>query len=242
MVVFYRVGGKGTRLRPITEDQLPKSLFRVGGKELIRYSIDTMDLTIVSRLVFAIDHKADQIRRWINSAGLPNIVEFSEQTEPGVLGAISAGANHIPEDRFIACNTDEIRLSLNLKDMVRFHQQSGMLATMAATYTNRLFRHRILKIRERDNRVLRTKLKPEEYKDKPEKTGLVNVGFIIMDKRVMDHFDPGHSNDWSGIIDPLCDAGKLCAYVDHKIAYFNVGTPEEFLEAELFLKREFQRV
>jgi len=225
-------GGKGTRLRSITGDEIPKSLLNVGGKELIRYSIDSLTPDLVNRLVFAVDYKADQIRDWVLRANFPHVVQFSEQTAPGVLGAISAGSNYVKEDEMIACNTDEVRARLLLESIINFHERSGRLATMVATSTNRLYRHRLLQIRENDGLVLSTRLKPEEYRSNPDAIGLVNTGFLILNKRAVEYFDPGHNTDWGGIIDPLCDAEQLGAYVDPNILYYNVGTPEEFDEAE----------
>jgi len=230
-------GGKGSRLTPLSGDLLPKSLFRVGGKELIQYSLDVLRPDITRRLVFAIDHKAGDIRAWVHAANLPHIVEFSEQTEPGVLGAIVSGASHVKEDSLFACNTDEIRTGLNLEAIVKFHEAQSTLATLVATYTNQLYRHRLLEVREHDNIVTRTALKSEEYKLHPEKIGLVNTGFLVIEKEAMDLFDANYSRDWSGIIDPLCDAGQLSAYIDGRIQYFNVGTPEEYAEADAYLKQ-----
>ncbi len=229
-------GGRGVRLLSLTEGKIPKPLFRIGGKELIRYSTDILDPSIVKRLVFAVDNQADQIRRWVNEQALPHAVSFSEQQVPGVLAAITSASKHVEEDRMVACNTDEIRTGINLNDIIRFHERSGVTATIVATSSNNLFRHRVLAVRERDGHVLRTKLKPDEFRNKPDDVGLVNTGFMIIDKRAMDFFDPNHNGDWGGIIDPLCDAGQLNAYVNYGISYFNVGTPEEYEEADIFMR------
>jgi len=228
-------GGKGRRLLSITGDEIPKSLMRVGGKELIRYSTDALGPDHVNRLVFAVDYKADQIRDWVLKSSFPHIVQFSKQTSPGVLGAISDGSSFIEEDEMIACNTDEVRVGLELEKVINFHERSGRLATMVATNANRLYRHRLLQVKEDDGLVLSTRLKPEEYVNTPDTIGLVNTGFLILSKKAVEYFDPRHGTDWGGIIDPLTDAGQLGAYVNTEIVYFNVGTPEEFEEAESVL-------
>ncbi|HZE87489.1 MAG TPA: NDP-sugar synthase [Methylomirabilota bacterium] len=229
-------GGKGTRLAPLSADVLPKSLFPVGGKELIAYSTAVMKPELVNRLVFAVDYKADQVRDWVEAKGFPHPVSFSEQTEPGVLGAIVSAANHVPEDSMVACNTDEVRMGLDLADVLAFHEQSGTLATMVTTRSNRLSRHRLVQVREGDNRVLSTRLKPEEYRSDPERVGLINTGFLVIDKEAMVQFDAGYSRDWGGIIDTLTEAGQLSAYINPEIQYFNVGTPEEYREVDVFLQ------
>jgi len=231
-------GGRGTRLIQVTEDAVPKSLVKVGGLELIRHSIDVLNPQIVKRLVFAVDYRAADIKTWVQNAKFPHIVQFSEQKEPGVLSAIASGAEYVVEDSMVACNTDEVRMGLKIADVVKYHEAQGTLATMVVAYSNNLSRHRVIEVRESDGRILKTNLKPNEYKNHPEKIGLINTGFLILEKRALEYFDPAHNKDWSGIIDPLCDAGQISAYIDKKIRYFNVGTPEEYEEAEKYLSQD----
>lgn len=231
-------GGKGTRLQPITKDKTPKSLYPVDGIPLIQYSTDSLSPKHVRQTIFAVDHHAGQIITWVNNARLPYNVVFSPQETTGVLAAINSALEHAKEEEFVSCNTDEVRLGLDMERILRFHQESGTLATVVAAYTNNLYRHRLLTFREKDKRVISTSLKSAEYKNKPEATGFVNTGFFIMDMRARELFNPNYSGDWSGIIDPLCDAGQLSAFVDEKIIYFNIGTPDELNEATFFLTRQ----
>jgi len=228
-------GGKGDRLAALNPD-LPKSLFKVAGKELIRYSVDCMDPDYVRQLVFAVGFGAERLEAWVHGYDLSQKVDISRQKEPGVLAAIEAGATYITQDSFIACNTDEIRRNMNLPNVIQFHESTASIATMLVTRASRLYRHRLITLGAK-GLVVQTKLKPEEYAAQPEVTGLVNTGFLVIDKVALEYFDPSHSRDWSGIIDPLCEAGKLSAYVDERVNYFNVGTPEEYRDAAVYLEQ-----
>ena len=234
-------GGKGMRLRPLTDDAVPKSLFVVNDRELIRYSLDLMNPSIVSSLIFAIDYNAEQMKAWVEQLALTDfIIRFSGQPEPGVLGAIMSALNHTLEEIVVSCNTDEIRTCFELADLLGFHEKSGKLATVVGTYSNNLSRHRLLIPREKDNLVTKTRLKPEEYKYNPEKIGLVNTGFFVLNQRAFELADIGYNRDWGGLIDPLTDAGQLQAYIVDTGTYFNVGTPEEYREVEEYFSKEPQ--
>lgn len=50
-------GGEGIRLRSLTGDVLPKPLVKIGGKELMRYSIEPLPIQAVSKLVFAVGYQ-----------------------------------------------------------------------------------------------------------------------------------------------------------------------------------------
>lgn len=230
-------GGKGSRLEPVNREGIPKSLFKVGGRELMRYSLDALPQSIVQRLVFAVDYKAEEIRSWVLRQGLPHTLQFSEQSEPGVLAAIQSGAAMVQEDHMVTCNTDEIRTRLNMAEVVNFHQHMGRLATMVVCPSNRLYRHRLIEVREHDQLVTHSTLKPIEYKNDPDAVGLVNTGLLLVDRRALEYVDPGHSRDWSGLIDPLCEMGQLGAFVSESMRYYNVGTPEELQDAETSLAK-----
>ena len=231
-------GGKGSRIESITQAQggMPKPLLEVGGKKLIRYTTDLMDPKYVPQLVFTVGHKAEDIRGWVESADLPyRDITFAPQVAPGALRAMLDAMPQVSQDQAIVANADEIRLNLNLADAINFHKHTGRLATLITTHTNNLSRHRVIERREKDGLVVSAKKQPDAYRNMPETIGLVNAGIIIFDKAAIEHADYNHDIDWSGLLDPLSDAGQLAAYVAPDMTYFNVGTPEEYFEAENFL-------
>lgn len=229
--------GKGTRFREITHDEVPKPLQQVGEKRLIEYTLEPLKPELINHLVFVVGHRGQAIREWVMEADLQHkSVSFSEQTEQGFLGAVNSAVPLLAEDNFIISTADEIKIGFDLEDAVHFHNRSGRIATIIATYRNNLFRERILTVRESDNLILGTELHIEKYREKPEEIGLVNMGFLIMNRTALSYIDLNHSTEFSGLMDPLVDGGQIGAYIDSNIAYFNVGTPEEYFEALAFLE------
>lgn len=226
-------GGKGTRLRDVTHDKLPKSLYSVGGRPLIQYSIDSMPHRLVGRLIFAIEHQEEHIIQWVHRAKLPHEVVYSRQDGPGVLQAIQSGMRHSRGNEVMVGNTDEVRHGLDVEKLIRTHTLQGKLATMVACPSDNLARHRL--ITENEGLVTQTELKPQRFLNHPDVVGLVNTGFFLFEPKVADYFDFEHSCGWSGIIDPLCDASQLAVHIEPKMRYFNVGTPEELREAESYM-------
>ncbi|MDP3988244.1 MAG: sugar phosphate nucleotidyltransferase [Candidatus Levybacteria bacterium] len=230
-------GGKGTRLKEITQDIIPKSLFRVGGKSLIRHTIDSLPLQEYPHLILAVDHKAEQIHEWTQKNPLPYKVSFSYQSEPGILSAVACAMNLLQsETGNVLSNTDEIRLGLDLRKTITEHQKKGNLATIITTYTNHLHRHGLVTARK-DGLVTSIRIKPEEYEDQPNKIDLVYAGIMLIDKRAIEYFDPQYNTDWMGIIDPLIDAGQISTHVAPLFCYFNVGTKGEYLESVSSLEK-----
>lgn len=226
-------GGRGTRLAPEI-GALIKPLLKVGGQELIRYSLDNLRSSAIKKLIFAVDYGAGQMKGWLAAAELDRAFAVSTQTLPGVLGAIKGGLTELSADAFTACNTDEVRSGFSLEAALASHEKCGLMATMIVGHSTRLHRHRVVEI-DPIGRITKTTLKPEQFTRRPEEAGLVNTGFLILERGAEDYFDFEHSSDWSGLIDPLCDAGQINAYVSPALRYFNVGTPPELEEAAAFL-------
>jgi NDP-sugar pyrophosphorylase family protein len=60
---------------------------------------------------------------------------------------------------------------------------------------------------------------------------------MILDREVLANTDSDVSIDFAGLVQPLVDASKLGVYISQTRALFDVGTLEEFQEAEAYFKR-----
>jgi len=234
--IILLAGGKGKRFHPVTGDKIAKSLYRLNDLELIKYSIQVIDFSLVRRLIFALDHHAEMVKEWVEQQDLPCEVYFSRQDQPGVLGAVEAAEKFIVSDNFIVCNTDEIREGLSMRRLVEFHEAAppSVLATMAATVATSLYHHRVL-VLDDANLVLKTELKNSYYEEYPDITKPINTGFIIFKKQASKFFNDAYGGDWSAIINPLVDRHAIQALVNPSISYFNVGTLQELEEASEYI-------
>jgi len=235
------IGGEGKRLRSLTAQSetgevILKPLLPIAGREMVLYTLDQLKPPVVQHLVFAVHHNADTVKTWVENIDLPQRrISYSTQNAPGVLDAITSGATHVTEDSFVTATTDTIRYGLDLQRALNFHQSSGRLATMVAGYTNNLSREMLLTVNDTNGLVTRTEEYPSRYTNKPDEYGSVHTGFVILDQGALEFFDPAHDPGMNGVIDPLRDANQLGAFVDPNIVYFNVNTPNQYKEAEVYL-------
>lgn len=227
-------GGKGTRIEAV-ERVLPKSLIKLKGRELLRYSFDILPPAIIKRVIVALDYKADIIEDWLERANLPFDITAFRQRSIGLKNAVVEAQEMSDADLALVCNTDEIRIGLNVEEMVKRHTLRGRLATMAITNATHLFRHGHIKVNPFTESVLSLDLKPANFKEEPLVQGLVNTGLMLVEKASRQLFTQSEDLGWMGIIDPLIGIGQLTAFMEENMPYFNVGTPDEYREAELFL-------
>lgn len=225
-------GGKGTRLAPL-RGETPKPLFKVDGKELIRYTIELMDTSIVSELIFAVDYKKEEIKSWANSANLPYTIKFSEQVEPGIPNAVKEALAKVKRNSSVICSTDEIRDNFILREALRFHESHNLLATIVVTSAAKLQKHRVVEID--DNQNVLSIVSGENILDSSRR-GLIYTGLFIIKKDAANHFDLRETAGSYGITKPLVELHQLKAYVKQGMVYFNVNTPEEASEVVSYLR------
>ncbi|MDE1860022.1 MAG: NTP transferase domain-containing protein [Candidatus Micrarchaeota archaeon] len=229
-------GGKGTRIRPITHDEIPKALVKVDGKELIQYSLDLLDPSMVGRLIFAVDHHEEQILRWVESLSLPYNVSFSHQERPGFLNAVECAFDKSDKGTVLLLHTDVIRVAMALREALEFHESSNMPGTVVTTYADRLYHHWVVSFDPEGKNVLGFTIRDQGYRRRPSDRHPVLTGTMILDREVLAYTDRDVSIDFAGLVQPLVDASKLGVYISQTQALFDVGTPEEFQEAEAYFK------
>ncbi len=230
-VAIMLCGGKGSRLLPV-RGEVPKPLFKIREKELIRYSVEQMDPSLVDELVFATHHKAEQIEAWVQSTNIPNRFKFSRQTNRGVPNAIKEALSQTHRDRIIICNTDEIRLNFNLLGAIQFHEAHSLPATVVVTYGTSLHKHTLLEIDQ--NRVVTNTIpNPNVPVDQLD---LIDTSFFIINRDVVTDLDFDETTSYKGITKPLVEAGRLKAYIEQNMVYLNINTREEVEEAKRLLR------
>ncbi|HSW91988.1 MAG TPA: NDP-sugar synthase [Candidatus Saccharimonadales bacterium] len=233
--VILLSGGKGSRLRSIINSDISKALFKVNGAELITYSLESLDFSLVNNLIFAID--TGGVKEWVEAQDFPVNVIFSQQDKPGIYGAVKKALTYVETESFLVCNTDEVREGLSLKSLLEEHEASRYtMATMALAPVDHLTRHRIIET-DTDGIITSAVLRNDLYKGKPMIVKPVNIGYVLYRKEVEQYFtDDGLDLNWNPIVDPLVERGMMKGVFYPDVSYFNVGTPEELKEAIEYFK------
>jgi len=127
--------GLGTRLKPWT-DKHPKALAMVNGKSLLQRNIEYLQQYDIKEVIVNVHHFADRIIDEINKQkGWGSDIAISDETsevlETGG-GLKKAAPYFIGEKNFLLMNAD-ILTDLNLNNLIRQHEKSGDLATLAVS-------------------------------------------------------------------------------------------------------------
>jgi mannose-1-phosphate guanylyltransferase len=128
-------GGEGLRLRPITHD-VPKGLVKVGGKPLLEWVIEWLQLNRVTDLVIGVAYLKEKIIRYFGNGGKFGVdIRYSVHT---VEGGTSEGfrlaiSRYVDSPFFFGLNGDQIT-NLRLRAFYNNHRDSGSLASIAVVH------------------------------------------------------------------------------------------------------------
>ncbi|MFH1900315.1 MAG: nucleotidyltransferase family protein [Patescibacteria group bacterium] len=131
MKAIIVAGGKGTRLRPLTENK-PKPMIEVAGKPILEHTLNLLISHGINEFIFALCYLPNVIQNYFGDGSKFDVkidyIYEDEQTPLGTAGAIVAASTAIKET-FIVTYADILR-KLNVRDMINKHQEKKAFATI----------------------------------------------------------------------------------------------------------------
>lgn len=132
MKAILLAGGKGSRLRPLTNN-LPKPMVHVMNRPLIERIIKRLKRNGIDEIILSVCYQPTAIKEYFKDGehlGI-KIRYIVEDTPLDTGGAIKKAAEGINETFFVF-NSD-ILSDIDIQRMLRYHKQSGAVATIAVT-------------------------------------------------------------------------------------------------------------
>jgi mannose-1-phosphate guanylyltransferase len=227
MKAVVLIGGRGTRLLPITHT-VPKAMVPLRNRPYIQYMVDSLRRAGLDGAVFSMGYLPDSIRDYFGARGAGDFsLEYViEDHALGTAGGIKNAEEHLDGETFVATNGD-ILTSLDLSEVVRAHRRSGALATLTLTTVENPTAYGLVEV-DYDMRVRRFVEKPS-YDEVT--TNLINAGIYVLEPEVLEMIPSGHEVSIEREIFPELQAsGRLYAYVSSSY-WRDIGTPRSYLAA-----------
>lgn len=204
-IAFILAGGKGERLRPLT-DRVPKTLLEVAGKPVLQYNIDNARKHGVKKIVLGTGIKAEKIRRFFGSGKKFGVKIFysKEKFPQGTAGALKLAEKFLRREKaFIMCNGDEVK-NIDYSKLLKLHTKFRPIATIALVRVKDASHFGSVKVN--GPRVLSF-----EEKKKIKKPGLVNAGAYVLDPAIFAFIPKGKNASIERDVFPvLAEFGLLC--------------------------------
>ena len=223
---FILAGGRGTRLKPIT-DEIPKPLLPIQGKPVIEYTFDLFKKFGITKVILSIGYLGDKIKEHFGDGkkyGL-DIIYIEEDTPQGTAGPLRLAKKYLTET-FVMCNADELK-DIDLDEMYLFHKENQASATIAFTTVEDPSAYGVAKLQ--GNKIL-------EFIEKPKKeeapSNLINSGLYILEPDVINYVPQGNepASIEKDVFPKLAKEGKLYGY-HFAGQWFDTGNFERYEKA-----------
>ena len=217
------VGGKGTRLKPLT-DKTPKALLEVHKKAVTEHIFDLLKKHGIRDIVLCVGHLKDRIKDYFGDGSNfgVNIIYVEEDEPLGTAGPLKLAKKYL-KGSFIVSNGDELK-NINIPRMFRLHKRKDALATIALTTVEDPSHYGVARLD--GSRII-------EFVEKPSHppSNLINAGFYILEPEVIDMIPDGFSMLEKDVFPKLAKLGRLRGF-PFAGQWFDIGTIERYKLAE----------
>ncbi|MFQ6055527.1 MAG: nucleotidyltransferase family protein, partial [Methanosarcinales archaeon] len=130
MRAIILAGGKGKRLRPLT-DYIAKPLLPIKGKPIIQQIIENLSAANIKDIVIVVGYLGHQIRDYLGSGESAGVtIKYLEQKEQlGMAHALNIARDYINGDCLVAAS-DSIFPVQHIKKLINFHISENCDATI----------------------------------------------------------------------------------------------------------------
>ncbi len=226
------VGGKGTRLRPLTLSA-PKPLLPTAGVPFLTHLLSRIAEAGIEHVILGTSYKAETFEsEFGDGAALGLRISYVTEEQPlGTGGGIANVVSELRNDTVMVFNGDVLS-GADLGAMLTSHQETAAQVTLHLVRVSDPRAFGCVPT-DADGRVLAFLEKTE---DPP--TDQINAGTYIFDRAILDRIPRGREVSVEREVFPalLADGVRVCGYVDATY-WRDMGTPEDFVRGSADLVR-----
>jgi mannose-1-phosphate guanylyltransferase len=220
------VGGKGTRLRPLTSNR-PKPIVPLVDRPFMAYMLEWVAAHGVTDVVMCCGFLADQMVEEIGDGdrfGL-NITWVVEPTPRGTAGALWYAHPHLRDERFLMLNGD-VLTDMDLTAQVQAHERTGAQGTLALVPVEDPTAYGLVRLHPDDSvRGFLEKPTPDQID-----TDLISAGAYVLEPSVFDLIPKDRLVSIEREVWPRLVGQGLYGCVHRGRYWMDIGTPERYLE------------
>ena len=236
MISIILAAGNGTRIRPLSY-YVPKILLPVKGKPVLDYVLRNLSsLDINTHYIVASEH-LETIEAYLKNTGMDNVkVVRGLGWETG--GDLSLALEQIDASEDVAVMNGDIITDIDMSKLYNHHKKTGKLASIAVFSLNDPMEAKRFGRIELSNDSTVAKF-DEKSQEKTNVPALVNTGFYIFDRRLIErrneYLVPRKFKLENTLFPRLAMEHQLSGHVMEINYWWDVGTIDSYLKAENYM-------
>lgn len=219
--VVIMAGGKGTRLRPIT-NVIPKPLIPIGDKTILEEILDQFESIGCNKFYMSVNYKSDILKYFLENLPHSYDINYLEETTPlGTIGGISLLKGQISTPFFVS-NCD-ILIDQDYRDVYKYHIDNNNDITIITAVKSLRIPYGVIDTGESG---LMTGLQ-----EKPEQTYMINTGVYILNPELIDEIPVEQIYHITDLMEKIrARGGRVGCFPVSEHAWKDIGEWPEYLK------------
>ena len=225
--VVIMVGGKGLRLRPLT-NETPKPMLVVGDKPILQHLIENLRDQGLTNIILAVNYLGDQIEGYFHDGSRFGVsIRYLRESAPmGTAGALGLLDGEEVVSPIVVMNGDLV-VSADLTKMLDFHLHNSAEITVGAKVVETTVPFGVLSTNGATIRGI---------EEKPTYRDLVNAGVYVLSEDVFSSVPSDRASDMPDLISERIEEGRVVAFAMHE-TWADLGAPEDLRRAPELLDK-----
>lgn len=219
--VVIMAGGKGTRLKPIT-NVIPKPLVPIGEKTILETIMDQFEEIGCTKFYMSVNYKADMMKYYLGQLEHKYDIEFFQEEKPlGTIGSVSLLKDKINTPFFVS-NCDSIN-EQDYRDVYDYHVQNHNDLTIVTMVKSFRIPYGVIETGE-DGLMI-------SLSEKPELTYQVNTGVYILNPTCIDEIPENEFFHITHLMEKIkARGGRVGCFPVSEHAWKDMGEWPEYLK------------
>jgi mannose-1-phosphate guanylyltransferase len=228
MKAVILAGGLGTRLRPLTFF-LPKPMLPLGDKPVLEHLILWLKRHGITDIILSVEYLRRVIEDYFKDGNELGVkITYVRSDRPmGTAGQLKVAEKEV-NGTFICLYGDSL-YNFNLSEMIKFHNEKKGIATMALYAYKIQLRYGFIDLDESKKIVA--------WREKPEISGLINIGLYIMEQKFLSYIPSNTVYGMDAAFKNALDSGESIYGYPIKDQFIDIGDKKSYYRAhEMFTR------
>jgi mannose-1-phosphate guanylyltransferase len=223
MKAVILAGGLGTRLQPYTFF-IPKPMLPLGNKPLLEYIIQWVkNAGGIDNIVVCVSYLHRTIEDYFEDGARFGVeIEYTRSERPLATAGQLKTAEKLLDEPFVCVYGDSV-YEFNLRKMIRKHMESKAFVSMALLAYSTKLKYGFIDINGKD--------KVTAWREKPEISGLINIGCYVMDPEFLKLIPKSGSFGMDDAVRKALEQKKTVKGFRIDTGFIDIGDKKSYLDA-----------
>lgn len=216
-------GGLGTRLQPYTFF-IPKPMLPLGNKPLLEYIIEWLkNAGGIEKIIICVSYLHRTIEDYFEDGGRFGVeIEYARSERPLATAGQLKTAERLLEEPFVCVYGDSV-YEFNLRKMIREHKESKAYISMALMAYSTKLKYGFIDVNDQNQITA--------WREKPEISGLINIGCYIMDPEFLKTVPKSGSFGMDDAVRKALEQKRTVKAFKIDSGFIDIGDKKSYLDA-----------